>query len=117
MRPKVSIYGTIPMQINFLCKMGPNRSKQSQTEPKGSKQDQTGSNSEKQIPAGPNSAKQGQTGHTLTKWGSPGLTGADLSHLEPTGPCNGFHMSLHMIEEKLKHMRRFPEPQHFFAAE
>ena len=42
-----------------------------------------------------NRAKQSQTGPNKAKWSQPEPTRANR-------PCNGFHMSLHMMDEKFK---------------
>ena len=91
MEPNV-VCGTIPMQKNpFL---------------NGAKQSQTSPNCTKLGPNAPNEAqqaKQCERGANLLKMGP---TVANRSHLEPTWPCNGFYMSLHMMDERLNSIKK-----------
>ena len=78
----------------------------------GAKQIQTGLNRAEWVQTGPNGVKQGQTGSNSAKQGQtaqkwerqvkPGLNWANWGRPEPTRPYNGFHMSLHIMDEKLK---------------
>ena len=83
MAPKVAMCGTITIQFFFFLENGP-------------KQSQTGPNKTRWGQTGPNEAKQDQTVQNRANLDQRGPTGAERSHLELTGPCIGFHMSVHI---------------------
>ena len=86
----------------WFLENGPNRAKQVKTGQNRAKRAQTGTDGVKQCKIRPNRAKQWKIGPNRANLDQMRPTGADQSHLEPIGPCNGFHMSLYMMDEKLK---------------
>ena len=66
---------------------------------KGVKWGQTEPNRAKRVQRGPNG---GKTGPNVAKQGQIGLNRANLDHMEPIRPCKGLHMSLHLMDKKLK---------------
>ena len=84
------------------------KAKKGKTEPNVSKQGQrgqTGPNETERAKQGQlvqNSAQLGQLGPNRAKLNQMVPTRANWSQPEPNRPCDCFHMSLHMINEKTK---------------